>query len=196
MWKITVADGKTFPKCKQWQHEVMLMQVVDYWTQPSKDPQYQPSRQLEVMFEVMDESTEFENKDWTKETKPFCLWMYVSPYISYKADKITNYHKFIRNVAGKEVSHEEAKAFDFEKYLWTVYTATVVENWWFMNIQSFVKASDKLVNSYKDYEPYNPKFVFSLEEFDQKLFNSFTEKRKAKIMNSPEYNKETEDLPF
>ena len=65
----------------------------------------------------MDESTEFENKDGTKETKPFALRMYASPYISYKADKITNYHKFRRNVAWKEVSHDEAKEFDFEKYL-------------------------------------------------------------------------------
>ena len=68
------------------------MQVIDHGTQPSKDPQYEPNRQLEVMFEVMDESTEFENKDGIlKETKTICVAMYASPYISYKADKITNY---------------------------------------------------------------------------------------------------------
>lgn len=189
MAKITVDSGRAFPKPKAGQHEVMLVQVIDLGTQPSKDPQYEPSRQLEFMFEVMDEKAEFDNKDWTKEEKPFWLWMYASPYISYKLDKITNYHKLIRNLAGTDLTHEEAKNFNFDDYLGKIYTATVVANGDFMNIQSFVRASDKLVKAYDDYQVFNPKFVFSLEEFDKTIYNTFNEKKKLKIANSPEYQK-------
>lgn len=195
MATITAASSKPHARPKEGQHEVMLVQVIDLGTQPSKNPEFEPSRQLELMFEVMDETHEFTNKDGSTEVKPFAIWKwFITPYVSKK--KVTKYHALLNALAGKTITYQEALALDFNTFIGSIYSATVVYTWDFANVDNFTKASAKLVEAYKEYEAYNPRFVFSLEDFNQKIYDSLPERKQTKIMQSPEYQEITKEGVF
>lgn len=181
MWYITADSGQKRPQPTLWSHEAMLVQVIDLGTQPWSDKYPEPKRKLELMFEILDESWDFNG-----DQKPFAVWQYTSPYISYNKDKITNYHKLINQLFWSK-THDEAGKVDFEEILGTVYMIQIKENNWFVNIDSITKGTAKMQEAYKNHTPFNTKFVFSLEEFNQNLFDWLREKVQEKIKNSPEY---------
>lgn len=198
MPKITATTGESKKeKVTEGSHEVMLVRVVDLGTQPGSNAYPDPKRKLEFMYEVMDQK--FMYKD---EEKPFCLRETISPvYISEK--KETNYHKMLNALFGKTLTYEEAREVDFDEILWNIYMAQVEHNWDWVNVWSITKVTKKVEQMYKDYDPTNEKFVFSLENFDQSLFDKLNDKKKEIIQSSPEYKKlyeeanaEDIDLPF
>jgi hypothetical protein len=42
---------------------------------------------------------------------------------------------------------------------------------------------------YKDYTTFNPQIFFTLEDFNQDIFDQLSEKKQEKIKASPEYQK-------
>lgn len=164
-------------------HAVMLVRVVDLGTQPGSKAYPDPKRKLEFMYEVMDQSYTYNN-----EVKPMGLWETISPvYVSEK--KETNYHKKLNSLFGKTLTYEEAREVDFEDILGTIYTAQVEHNGEWVNIGSIVKAWPIVEKHYAEYIPTNDQFVFSLENFDETLFNKLNDKKKEIIKSSPEYKK-------
>lgn len=202
MWKITASKGQETqrPQMKNWSHEAMLVQVIDLWTQPWSDKYPESKRKLELMFEILDEKWDF----WW-EPKPFAARKYVNNvYISHNKDKISNYHWLINSLFWNK-THEEAADINFDNIIWSVYIVQISENNWFSNIDNITRWTEKMQEEYKAFTPYNEKFVFSLEEYNQNLFDWLREKVKAKIINSPEYQKiqevaklqeKSEDMPF
>lgn len=200
MWYITADSGQKRPQPTTWSHEAMLVQVIDLGTQPWSKAYPDPKRKIELMFEILDENWEFNG-----EKKPFAVWQYTSPYVSYDSAKITNYHKLINQLFGSK-THDEAKAVDFNTILWDVYMVQLVDNNGFTNIESITRGTTKMQAEYKEFTPFNKKLFFTLEDFDINIFESLSEKKQEKIKSSPEYqNKdlgtvskedEADDLPF
>lgn len=192
MWYITANSGQKRPQPSAGSHEAMLVQVIDLGTQPWSTAYPEPKRKIELMFELLDEKWEF---DWKE--KPFAVWQYASPYISYDKNKTTNYHKLINQLFGSK-THEEAQAVDFNDILGTVYMVQLVDNNWFTNIESLTKGTAKMQEEYKTYKSHNEKLFFTLEDFDINVFESLSEKKQEKIKSSPEYQKKdlgTTSLP-
>lgn len=181
----TQGEEKVRERVTEWSHEVMLLRVIDLGTQlPHPNSPFQdPQRQIEFIFEVLDQTIKVDWKD-----KPMRLFDKVSPYISYKEDKVTNYHKKVNSLVGKALPHKEAKVVDYETLLGSVYTVQVTYNkWWYETITSITKVSKKVAELYANYVTENESFVFSLEDFDEILFTKLSEKKKEQIKKSPEY---------
>lgn len=181
MWFITADSGQKRPQPTAWSHEAMLVQVIDLGTQPWSQAYPDPKRKIELMFEILDE-----NGDFNWEQKPFAVWQYTSPYISYDASKITNYHKLINQLFWSK-NHEEAKAVDFGEILWDVYMIQLVDNNWYTNIESLTRWTTKMQAEYKDHTTHNPQIFFTLEDFNLDVFEQLSEKKQEKIKSSPEY---------
>jgi len=202
MTKITASQGEsTRTKVTQGSHDAMLIRVIDLGTQtPPPTSQFpDPKRQIELVYEVLDQTMEYNG-----ETKPMLVYERVSPYVSYKVDKITNYHKKVNALTGKTLTHDEAKVVDYASLLGNVYTVQIEHKGEYENIQSMTKATKKTQESYAEYIPHNEMFVFSLEEFNADVFAKLHEKKREVIAKSPEYKsaiesadeKEVDDLPF
>lgn len=160
----------------------MLVKVVDLGTQVGSGQYPEPKRKIELMYEVMDQTAEFNG-----ETKPLALREFAVPYVSSR--KVTNYHKKLNAITGKSLTYEEAQVVDFDELLGTIYTAQVSYNGDFANIDTLTKVSKKTKDAYAGYVPMNEMFVFSLENFSETIFNKLNEKKQEKIKLSPEYKK-------
>jgi hypothetical protein len=91
---------------------------------------------------------------------------------------------------GKPLTDKEATDFDMNSLLWKTCYVTIIHNWEYVNVDSItgIKKTDKSL------VPVNDLRLFSLDEFDENVFNSLPEKTKEKIITTPEYKK-IHDLP-
>lgn len=186
MWKITASKGTNKPREKvtEGSHEAMLIRVIDLGTQKPhpKSPYQDPSRNIELVYEILDQTIEI---NWEK--KPMRVYEKVSPYIS--TNKTTNYHKKLNLLSGKSLTTEEAEEFDFEPLLWSIYSIQIVHNGEWENITGVTKVSKKVADLYKDYESPNESFFFSLEDYNDAIYQKLTDKKRDIISMSPEYQK-------
>lgn len=90
---------------------------------------------------------------------------------------------FLKGWRGRDFTDEELQGFDPKKLIGAPCMLSLVQNGDFVNIASAAKLP-KGMNALK---PVNETVYFSLDDFDQKVFDSLSDKMKETIGMSPEY---------
>jgi hypothetical protein len=97
----------------------------------------------------------------------------------------SNLRKDLISWRGKPFTQDEITVFEPKKLLGVCAQLNLIESGEYINIASI----SPVAKDYKAPAPVNPPVYFSLvpEEFDQSVFDSFSDYLKAKISASPEY---------
>lgn len=90
---------------------------------------------------------------------------------------------FLEAWRGAKFTPDDLKKFNAKDLLGKCGLISLVENGGYVNVSSVTK----LPKGMNGITPVNPLVYFSLSEFNQEVFDSFSDKLKEKIMLSPEY---------
>lgn len=156
--------------------------IIDLGTQTTNG-QYGTKEQHKVMigWELFDDDVKMEDG------RPFSVNQWYTVSLSDKA----NLRKDLEAWRGKKFTPEELEGFDLSSVLGKYCMIQVVhdETGKYANVNSIM--------AYKGDKPApaNKDVVFDIDEPDMDVFNSLSDKMKAKIMSAPEWKYETTKVP-
>lgn len=163
-------------------HVARCYQVIDLGTQPNNFDPARPKRLLKLVFEI-DKTNDFGHGP-----QPFTISKEYPFTMAQYENKLSNLRLTINNWRGKSLSDEEAQNFDF---------TTLLNQFAFVNIVHKTSSSGKeraeiasispLVNGITKFEPVNHAVCFSLDDFNQSVYERIDKYTQEKIAISPEY---------
>ena len=171
MWKAGQSQDKKFENPPPGTYGAVCIKVIDLGTQAvtwEGDTKYQ--RKVFIQWEL-DELME--------DKRPFVTGRKFTVSLHSKA----TLRKFIENWRGRDFTDEELLGFNPVKLIGAPCMLSLVASGDFVNVAS----AAKLPKGMTPLKPVNPTVYFSLDEFDQKIYDGLSNKMKEDIGKSPEY---------
>lgn len=136
------------------------------------------SRDVRLTFELSNEKMQgvYDEKD---RGKPFGVSRTVKQSLHAKA----TLRKLLEGWRGKKFSKEDIEKFDEKKLLGVAARLTLIENGEYVNLESIAPVG----KTEKVPKQINPTVYFSLDNFDEAVFNKLGKATQEKIAKSPEY---------
>lgn len=185
---ILTDSGTNFEQAPVGSHIARCIKLIDIGTQTGEyQGQKLVKRQLVITWELCNELM----SSGDSEGKPFCVSSFYTASLNEKA----NLRKHLMNWRGRDFTPEELKGFNLKNVLDKGCMLSVVHNEKEKAVVSGVMALPKGTSLT---ERVNDLVYFSLDEFDQKVFDKISDGFKKKITVSPEYLKlgsQSEDEP-
>ena len=170
---------KDFEMVEPGMHKARCIKVVDMGTQ---ETEFKGATQLKHKIMIMFELPQTEMQEGENAGKPFAIALFVT----LSLDKKSNLRPLLVSWRGKDFTEDEAANFDMLNLLNATALVNVIHNKKDDNTYANIAAIMPLKQN-ECPARINPLVAFSLNDFDQEVFDSFSDKMQAKIMASPEY---------
>jgi len=171
-----------FPITPEGTYVGRCFKIIDIGTQ-TQTGMYGTNEQHKVMisWELLDDDVKMEDG------RPFAISQFYTVSLHEKA----TLRKDLEAWRGKKFTDEELEGFDLKNVLGVYCMLQVVHS------SDGKYANMNSIMGYKGEKPapVNPNVVFDIDNPDMKLFESFSDNMKAKIMAAPEWNKRLDPQP-
>lgn len=150
-------------------------------------------------YRVVDLGTQLNEKFHTSSHKVMVSWEFptelmedgrpfaISKWYTLSLHEKANLRKDLEAWRGRKFAGDEAQSFDVSKLLGVPCYINVIHNTTGENVYANVSSIMALPEGVECPEPSNTPVVFDISNFDQDLFDTFSEKIQGMIKASPEY---------
>lgn len=178
--KVKDTGGGDFESPDPGSYSAICTKVIDQGTQPNDfDPEAKHAHKIVIGWELEEKMSD---------GRPFGA---VKTYTASLHDKAT-LRAHLEAWRGVKFTADELSGFDLKNILGKPCMLSLVQN---ENGRIKVQSVSKLPKGMASPQPINQLVYFSLEEFNQAVFDKLSDKIKKKIMRSPEYQSRSSDGP-
>ena len=171
VWTQKMSNDKKFENPPAGTYGAVCIKVIDLGTQQvtwEGDTKYQ--RKVFIQWEL-DELME--------DKRPFVTGRKFTVSMHEKA----SLRAFLKSWRGRDFTEDELKGFNPQKLIGAPCMLSLVQSGDYVNVASAAKLPKGMV----PLKPTNPTVYFSLDDFDQKIYESLSNKMKEDIASSPEF---------
>jgi len=171
MWKQQMSNDKKFKSAQPGTYGAVCTRVIDLGTQPVQwEGETKHQRKVSIQWEL-DENM--------PDGRPFVINRKFTVSMHEKAAL----RIFLKGWRGRDFTNDELNGFNPVKLIGVPCMLSLVANGDFVNVAS----ASKLPKGMTPLTPKNPTVYFSLDDFDQKIYDSLGNRMKEDISNSPEF---------
>jgi hypothetical protein len=171
MWKQQMSNDKKFESAPPGTYGAVCTRVIDLGTQPVQwEGETKHQRKVSIQWEL-DENM--------PDGRPFVINRKFTVSMHEKAAL----RIFLKGWRGRDFTNDELNGFNPVKLIGVPCMLSLVANGDFVNVAS----ASKLPKGMTPLTPKNPTVYFSLDDFDQKIYDSLGNRMKEDISNSPEF---------
>lgn len=178
---VKAPEQKVFKMLEAWSYPARCISIIDLWTQIIEwQGEAKELRKVRFTWEFPSELEIFSEEKWEQ---PFIL----SKEFTLSLHEKWKLRPFLEGWRGKKFTQEELEWFELEDILWAVCLLSVVHLEYNGKTYANIENASLLPKGLTCWKPINPQTIFNMCEFNQEIFDSFSQFIRFKIMDSTEY---------
>lgn len=187
---ITESTGGNYAPTPEGQHLMVCSRIIDLGTQPGSAMYPSPKRKIRIFWEIPDERVKFTDQDGNEREGPVLH----SEQYTVSFNEKANLRKDLERWRGAAFKAEDFQGppngFHLSKLIGIPAMAQIVhehkDGKTYANLNSIMKPPKAMFDQYRD-KIEGDKIFFDLDDFQQEAFDKLSDRLKATIMASPEY---------
>lgn len=189
---ITESTGGNYTPTPEGQHVMVCSRIIDLGTQPGSAAYPAPKRKVRIFWELPDERIEFQDGEGRKLEGPV---LHSEQFTASFHEKAT-LRKTLESWRGRKFSQQDFSGppdgFHLSKLIGIPALGQIIhegrDGKTYANMNSIMLPPKAMFDQYKD-KIEGAKIFFSLDDFEQEEFDKLSDRLKATISSSPEYQK-------